>query len=510
MLDSHKIKSLEEVKAIVGEYPREQTVALCHGVFDIVHPGHIRHFKHVSEMADILIVSLTRDQYINKGPVQPYLPDELRAFNLAALEYVDYVVIDDNPEPLRNIEKLRPDFYAKGYEYAAGENPKTEKERKALESYGGKFLFTPGDVVFSSSKIIRSYRPNLSAEKLLAVMSGENLTFGSLIEQLDFSRKAKILVVGDVIVDGITECTPLVGMTKTPTISVKKESQEMFVGGAGIVAKHLAAAGCEVEFLSVIGNDDRASFVERDLAESGVKFTLIRDPLRVTTFKNAIVANGYRLLKVDELDNRNISDGDVAAIKARIAESDADAIVFSDFRHGIFFKESIDAFSLSIKPDVLKIADSQVASRWGNITHFKNFDLITPNEREARFALADQDSVLRPLASMIRNAADAKYAILKCGDQGVFVCRDDDRTKRSSLALDSFASEVVDAMGAGDALLAYATKMLCIKDDIAAAAIIGNLAAAMACSVDGNVPISLADIKAQVREIEKAVDGFKC
>ena len=74
-------------------------------------------------------------------------------------------------------------------------------------------------------------------------------------------------------------------------------------------------------------------------------------------------------------------------------------MVFTDFRHGIFNRRTIPALIEAIPDGIYRVADSQVASRWGNITEFKGFDLITPNEREARFALADQDSGIRPLAS---------------------------------------------------------------------------------------------------------------
>ena len=95
-----------------------------------------------------------------------------------------------------------------------------------------------------------------------------------------------------------------------------------------------------------------------------------------------------------------------------------------------------------------KVADSQVASRWGNITDFKGFDLITPNEREARFALADQDSGIRPLASSLYDVAKCKTLILKLGERGVLACRDSDHGSLDSFAvMDSFVDRVVDAVG---------------------------------------------------------------
>jgi len=107
--------------------------------------------------------------------------------------------------------------------------------------------------------------------------------------------------------------------------------------------------------------------------------------------------------------------------------------VYCDFRHGIFNSRTIPSLIDAIPKGCYRVADSQVASRWGNIIDFKGFDLITPNEREARFALGDQDSGIRPLASRIFDETDCGLLILKVGERGVLTCR-----SRDHEALDSF------------------------------------------------------------------------
>src|SRR5580704_19636665 len=157
-----KVKTAEDVRAIVGARPRQQSVVMCHGVFDLVHPGHIRHLLYAKEKADILVASLTADAHITKAQYRPFVPQELRALNLAALEMVDFVLIDLNPTPLDNIPRIQPEFFAKGYEYAeAGINPKTQQELEILQAYGGEILFTPGDIVYSSSHLIKTEPPNI-------------------------------------------------------------------------------------------------------------------------------------------------------------------------------------------------------------------------------------------------------------------------------------------------------------------------------------------------------------
>jgi rfaE bifunctional protein kinase chain/domain len=500
----HKIKSVEELKAALGARPRNRQVIMCHGVFDVVHPGHVRHLLYAKTKADVLVASITADLHISKGHHRPHVPQELRALNLAAFEIVDYVLIDKNPTPIENIAILQPDFFAKGYEYTAGAlPPKTQEEMQALRTYGGELIFTPGDVVYSSTKLIDLAPPSIKNEKLLTFMDSERLTFDVLRRTLDGLGEHSVHVVGDTIVDTYTQTAMIGGQTKTPTMSVLYEGQDDYIGGAAVVAQHLRAAGARVVFSTVLGEDMLRDFVLTGLEKSGVDCRAIIDKTRPTTNKNAIVAGGYRLLKIDTLDNRSISDEIVNRLCGAIRDVASDAVVFSDFRHGIFNRRTIPGLIEAIPVGRFRVADSQVASRWGNITEFKGFDLITPNEREARFALADQDSGIRPLASALYDAADCKTLILKLGERGVLTCRSADHESLDSfIVIDSFAERVVDAVGAGDALLAYATLAKVASGSDAIATILGSMAAACECEVDGNVPITPQDVRAKIDAVE--------
>ena len=503
-LYSHKIKSAEELRDLVGPRPRKKRVIMCHGTFDVVHPGHIRHLLYAKTKADILIASMTADEHIKKGNLRPYVPEDLRAINLAALEMVDYVVLDRDPTPLRNLALIQPDYFAKGYEYTAGAvHPKTQEEINVLDAYGGEMIFTPGDIVYSSTALIELAPPDIAVDKLLMLMQAEGITFKDLHAALDKMHGLRAHVIGDTIVDSYTYTSMIGGMTKTPTISVRFEKKTDYVGGAGIVAKHLKAAGAEVTFSTVLGNDAYKSFVLDDLSTCGVHCLPIIDDTRPTTNKNAIVAEGYRLLKVDTLDNRSISDKIVEQVRRQIADTRSDAVVFSDFRHGMFNRSTIPQLTAAIPEGVFRVADSQVASRWGNILEFEGFNLITPNEREARFSLGDQDSVLRPLALELHKRARCKTLILKCGDRGIITYRADSSDVRAFFNLESFTSRVVDAVGAGDALLAYATLALVATKNDVIASILGNIAAGVECEHDGNVPVTPDMVLKKIAALEK-------
>jgi rfaE bifunctional protein kinase chain/domain len=503
---NHKIKTAEELLRVIGRRPRARKVIMCHGVFDVVHPGHLRHLLYAKGKADLLIASITADIHISKGHNRPHVPQDLRALNLAAFEIVDYVVIDRNPTPIKNIALLQPDFFAKGYEYtSAGLPPKTHEEVVALQAYGGEVIFTPGDIVYSSTKLIDLAPPSIKNEKLLTFMDSEGLTFGSLRSALENLGRFRVHVLGDTIVDSYTQTAMIGGQSKTPTISVLYERRDDYIGGAAVVAKHLRAAGAQVVFSTVLGDDGLKDFVLGGLKEQGIDCRAIIDPTRPTTHKNAIVAGGYRLLKLDTLDNRSISEEILERLATAVRDVKCDAIVFSDFRHGVFNRRTIPPLIGAIPVGTFRVADSQVASRWGNITDFKNFDLITPNEREARFALGDQDSGIRPLASSLYDAARCKTLILKLGERGVLTCRSADHESLDSfVVVDSFAERVIDAVGSGDALLAYATLAKLATGSDSVATILGSLAAACACEVDGNVAVGPADVIRKIDAIERA------
>lgn len=501
-----KLKTPEELREIIGARPRQQSVIMCHGTFDLVHPGHVRHLMYAKSKADLLIASLTCDAHIKKSNFRPFVPQQLRAMNLAALEVVDYVIIDDNPTPLENLAYLEPDYFAKGYEYYdGGIHPRTRDEMEVLSKYGGEIIFTPGDVVYSSSSMIDAGPPNLSTEKLMVLMESENITFDDLRAALDSFNGVRVHVVGDTIVDSYVFCSLTGGVAKTPTFSLKHERQVDFSGGAAVVAKHLRSAGAEVRFSTVLGDDALKDFVLDDLNAQSITVESIIDHTRPTTQKSVYIAGGYRMLKVDKLDNRPIGDHILEQLKHSIAENDVDAVVFSDFRHGIFNRETIPELAANLPARALKIGDSQVASRWGNILDFHGFDVITPNEKEARFALGDQDSTVRPLALELYKRADCKTLILKLGDRGILTYRAPSPEVRSFFTVDSFVTGLVDAVGAGDALLSYVTLAMVTTQSSVIASILGSVAAALACEHEGNNPVAPDDVLKKLKAVERQI-----
>lgn len=205
------------------------------------------------------------------------------------------------------------------------------------------------------------------------------------------------------------------------------------------------------------------------------------------------------------MDNRPISDRALDHLKSSLSGSPVDAFIFSDFRHGIFNPRTIPQLTACLDKGALRAADSQMANRWGNILDSQNFDLITPNEREARFALGDQDSVIRPLALELYKRSQCKTLILKLGDRGVLTYRAPNNDVRSFFTVDSFVTNIVDPVGAGDALLAYSTLPLVTTRSAVVASILGSMAAAVACEREGNNPVSPSDVSKKLDKVERHI-----
>src|ERR1700761_1054224 len=200
-----KVRAIEELGEIArAAQAQGLKVALCHGVFDVVHLGHIRHIQAARNEGDVVIVTITADRFVNKGPGRPVFPENMRAEMLASLSTVDLVGINQAPGAESLLEVIRPDIYVKGSDY---ENPdddvtgKIKTERDAVERHGGRISFTK-EVTFSSSSLVNRYfdiyDPPLR-DYLQTVRDSGGAT--RLLKLIDDISDMHVVLVGDTIID---------------------------------------------------------------------------------------------------------------------------------------------------------------------------------------------------------------------------------------------------------------------------------------------------------------------
>ncbi|MFN7022617.1 MAG: adenylyltransferase/cytidyltransferase family protein, partial [Phycisphaerales bacterium] len=214
-------------------------VVHCHGCFDIVHPGHLRHLRHARAQGDVLLVSITGDGLVNKGDGRPLIPQELRAENLAALDCVDWVYIEPSPTAVDLLNDVRPDVYVKGKEYELNNDPRFLAERAAVEKHGGRVVFSSGDVVFSSTALIAAlersvdpYHARLRQLLSLPELEGERLT-----RTIGRFRGRRVVVIGETITDTYVLCDRPDIAGEGPIMTLRPVERRTYDGGAAIIAR---------------------------------------------------------------------------------------------------------------------------------------------------------------------------------------------------------------------------------------------------------------------------------
>ena len=152
-----KIINYDQIEKVLKKHKNKKIVQ-CHGVFDLLHIGHLRHFENAKKIGDILIVSLTADQYIEKGFNRPFFKNQHRLESLSLIENIDYVVLNNSKSAVNIISKIKPDFYCKGQDYKNLNDDITgeiKNEIREVKKNGGKIVFT-NDITFSSSSILNN------------------------------------------------------------------------------------------------------------------------------------------------------------------------------------------------------------------------------------------------------------------------------------------------------------------------------------------------------------------
>ncbi|HEB87167.1 MAG TPA: ADP-heptose synthase [Gammaproteobacteria bacterium] len=472
---------------------KDQRVVFISGNFNVLHPGHLRLLRFAKECGDRLIVGVVSDRITGKAA---HVPDHLRLEGIQSNSFVDEAFIMDEPAA-QAIARLRPDVVVKGKEHESKFNP----ELAELELYGGRLLFSSGEMAFSSVDLIRKefYESERRTINLpLDYMGRHGIEPSRLVDLLQNFAKLRICVIGDLIIDEYITCQPLGMSQEDPTIVVTPVDTTRFIGGAGIVAAHAAGLGASVQFISVTGADAAREFSQDGLVAAGVEAHLLVDDNRPTTLKQRFRSKSKSLLRVSHLHQGAISIELQEQMLASIEDviRSADLLVFSDFNYGCLPQSLVEKIvPLARSRSAMLAADSQSSSQIGDISRFRGMDLITPTEREARISARNHEDGLVVLAEQVRQQSGARNILLKMGEEGLLIhagngSGDGWLTDR----VDALNASPRDVVGAGDSLLITSALALAGGGSIWEAACLGSLAAAVQVGRVGNTPIQVNEL----------------
>jgi rfaE bifunctional protein kinase chain/domain len=487
------LPTAEDLRRLAGA----ARISFVSGNFNVVHPGHLRLLRFAAEHGDFLVVGVNPD-----AAPGVTLPAEMRLEGVEAIAMVDQALVLHEPLEVF-LAKLRPEVVVKGKEFETRGNI----ERAAVEGYGGKLLFSAGEVRFSSLNLLRRQYTETdfaSIEKPLDYPVRHGFEPYELKEVLGKLAGLRVLVIGDLIVDRYVECEPLGMSREDPTLVVTPLSESTFVGGAGIVAAHAQGLGAECRFLSVVGDDAAAEFAREVLAGYGVAADLLIDGSRPTTLKRRYRAQGKTLLRVNELRQHAVDAELAGRLVAQAAEhlASTDLILFSDFNYGCLPQSVVDALvAMAHLRKVSTAADSQASSQLADISRFRGMDLITPTEREARLALRDFESGLAVIVESLQQRAKARTVIVTLGAEGLLCFAEKEGEYRTD-RLPAFNTSPKDVAGAGDSLFASTALALRAGVDPWRSTYLGSLAAACQVSRVGNAPITREDLAAELEDFD--------
>jgi len=495
----HKIVKLDALAGIVAQLKKEgKTVVHCHGVFDLLHPGHIRHFEAARREGDVLVVTITEDRYVAKGPGRPVFNEHLRAESVAALQSVDYVAINEWPSAVDTIRKLQPDVYCKGSDYANAKDDVTGKiveEEEAIKSAGGRIHFTD-EITFSSTKLINSHFdvvPDDAREYIQRI--SDSYSSSQIIELLESFRNMKVLVIGDTIIDEYHYCKPLGKSPKENLIPARYLSSETFAGGVLAIANHVGGFCNEVEVLTCLGTKDSYGDFTLTNLRPNIKSKFFYQPDSHTIVKRRFVeVEIFRKLFEVQFLNGLLPNDQVQEDICRYLELNADnydLVIVGDYGHGLMSRKIIETLCNKMKFLAVNAQTNSANIGFNLITKYPRANYFCIDEPELRLATHDNISQLDRLLDKVAIELNCHRAVVTQGHRGSLVYND----TNGILEVPAFSREVVDRVGAGDAFLSITSPCVAagLPDEIIG--FIGNAVGALAIGIVGNrspvEPVSL-------------------
>lgn len=493
------MKELDDLALIVAKLKSQgKIIVQCHGVFDLVHPGHIRHFEAAKKEGDVLVVTLTADRYVRKGPGRPLFSEDLRAEAIAALAVVDYVSIVSAPTAVESLKKLKSNVYVKGQDYRKAKDDVTGKiidEERAVRANGGRLVFT-NDIVFSSSQLINDHLDvyPLKTRRYLKSLK-KKYSYNDIVEALDAAKKLKVLVVGDAIIDQYDYCAQMGKSGKEPLIVNRYLKDESFAGGALATANHVSSVCRQVALATLLGRKDSwRHFIIKQLA-GGVKPKFFYRSGAGTTVKRRYVSDS-RNLKLFEIyymqDSQVDKDVEGGIIEyLRNSVGDYDVVVVNDFGHGFITDKIIRTICRQAKKLALNVQTNGANAGFNLVTKYPRADFVCVDEVELRYATHDKESDLRKVARQVQQEMGCDLIVTTRGGDGSLALSRQD----GFMETPAFAPHVVDAVGAGDAFFAFAAPVYAADVPTELVPFVGNVAGSLATQIIGNRDVvQLADM----------------
>jgi rfaE bifunctional protein kinase chain/domain/rfaE bifunctional protein nucleotidyltransferase chain/domain len=512
MVPSHlhmkdKIVSLELLADRIAELKAQgKKVAHCHGCFDLLHLGHIKHFEAAREAADALVVTITPDHHVNKGPGRPVFNEQMRLETLASLEVVDFVALNRWPTAIELLKLVKPTYYVKGQDYRDfGEDltGNIAKEVAAVRSVGGDVYFTD-EVTFSSSKLINeNFSPLSETAQEFLYQFKEKHSPDDIIAQIESLSEVRVLVIGDTIIDEYHYVHPLGKSSKSPTLSTKFHRAQNFAGGVLAIANHLNEFAGKAEMISVLGREnDQIEVIAPNLhTDIETRFFYREDGPTPTKRRYLTQFQNSKIFEVTFMNDQylppEVEDQIIQYLESRLPE--LDVVMIADFGHGLITPR-IQQFLA--EADIFVAVNAQTNSNnfgYNYITKYLGCDYISIDENELRLPFGERYGELETLVQRLTDITGCQNVTITLGGEGALYYH-----AKEFYRVPAMATSVVDSVGAGDAVLSVSSLLAYQGCSPEILPYIGNCVGALAVQIIGNQrPVNKVELNKMISHMLK-------
>ena len=479
----NKIISFENIDKILSKHRKQKKIIVqCHGVFDLLHVGHLKHFEEAKNHGDVLIVSITADKYIDKGFNRPFFKNQDRLESLSSIIDVDYVVLSHSTNAINIIKKIKPNIYCKGPDYKDQKKDITgqiKNEVFEVKKNGGKVLIT-NDKTYSSSSILNQVSSsfNFEQKKFIEKLKRE-INFKKFDDEIKKINHLKVLVIGETIIDKYVFCDALGKSGKEPHLVLRDLYEETYLGGVIAIARNISGFSKKVKVISSLGKDKNLSIIKSKLSKN-ISFNYLTKSNSPTIVKKRYIeeVSKNKVLGVYTLNDELINAKEEVKLKKMILSQikNYDMVVVSDYGHGLITNSIAKLLCKNAKFLALNAQANSANIGYHTIQKYKNVDCVVMNEQELRHELRNKNEKIEILAKKLSKIINIKNLIVTRGSKGAFL---HNKKNKSLYYCPAFASKVVDKVGAGDAMLSIISLLLKSKFKNLLSLFLGSLAGAL-------------------------------
>ena len=461
-------------------------VVQSHGVFDLIHPGIIRHFDSAKQQGDVLVVTVVKDKDVRKGPGRPIFPEEFRLVNVASLEQVDYVCLVDDEAPFECVQKISPDIFARGQMHWERDCKIHNGifKRDAQFPLGNSRVHETDWFPVSSSQIINKFLDIYpeATKKFLADFR-RRYSFYEIAEQVHALEDLKVLLIGEGIIDEYHYCESMGKSAKAHLVVSKYSRHEVFAGGAFAIANHVAGLCRQVQLVSLLGKQDsREEFISASLRPNvKAKFFYRQDGPTIVKKRYVNQYLNQKLFEVNYLNDNHINGDCEAALIDYLRKTipEYDLVLVSDFGHGFITNRVIEVIERFSGKFAVNAQTNSANAGYNMITKYSNPHYVCLDEPELRLTAQDKHAGVEEVALKIKKVLNADALVVTLGKSGSIGVNGANEINRTPV----FSSKVIDTVGAGDAFFAFTAPCFARGLPLDMVSFIGNAVGALAVQI---------------------------